>query len=113
MKLLRWGAALALAAMPTGSTGCTSPTETGGAPVIGTYCASTTPSVARSGSNATVTLRENTTRYEDRPRASDGVLVRHEIRSCDTRSCTYVGGANYTDDQLVAACECRCTDPLG
>lgn len=97
MKVPYWMLGLALSA-------CSDATDPSGPPLIGTWCASTATTVTRSGSDATVRSYTNTTRYEDRARPSDGVVVRYEIRGCDERTCIVQGGASLSDQQLRSMC---------
>lgn len=71
--------------------------------VTGQWCSSTTPVVTRSGGDATVQLQDNTTTYRD-VRRSDGVLIRQEVRGCQSKTCYFTGAAGYADSDLVTRC---------
>jgi hypothetical protein len=86
---------------------CSSSTEPNGPaipPVIGQFCASTTPVVtAGTDGRVTVDLSLNTTTYQD-VRRSDGVVIRQEVRGCRQFSCSFLRTAG-TDAQLISACQ--------
>ena len=82
---------------------CRESTATDETPVVGQFCASTTPTVVRSGARVTVTLFVNRSELEE-VRGSDGRFVLTEFRSCVRHECVYEDAAGSTDQQLIDRC---------
>jgi hypothetical protein len=75
--------------------------------IIGAFCVSNLPVIVRApDGGATVTVSRNKTTYQD-VRRSDGVVIRQEVRSCGSFTCTYPKeiAAPSTDQTLLSNCQ--------
>lgn len=71
--------------------------------VVGAYCATLAPAVARSGDEARVTIYRNTLSYGYVQ--AGGRSVQQERRGCREASCLYTGVTPAVDDRtLVSTC---------
>lgn len=74
--------------------------------IIGEFCAQETSTVTRQGNDATVVLLRNKSETRE-VTDSQGFRREQTVRSCQSLTCNFRGGAGLSDSELIRLCEER------